>query len=309
VTEKQRRLLPYLALGTVYILWGSTYLAIRIVVREVPPFAAAAARFFCAGVVMAGIASLRSPWGRPKLRQVLDYSGIGILLLGISNAFVMWSEIRIPSGIAALIVASIPLWMTFLDGLRPGGTPWTGRVWLGVLFGLVGVTLVARPESGLAGAWTGVAALEIACFSWAIASLYAQNVPDRMPVLQAAAVEMLAASPVLLVESRLAGEDLSRFVHASPTALLALLYLVVFGSLVGFTAFAYCLNELPATTVGTYAYVNPIVAVLLGSLVLSEPVSPGLLTGAALILVAVLLSTRRAAPKATAPVAVPVEEA
>ena len=309
MTSGTRKLLPYIALGIVYVVWGSTYFAIRLVVREIPPFAAAAVRFFSAGVVMAVFAQVRSGGKRPSLRQLVDYGAIGMMLLGISNAFVMWSEIRIPSGIAALIVASIPLWMTFLDGLRPGGAPWTGRVWLGILCGLAGVALVARPETGLPVYWKGVLALQVACIVWSIASLYAQNVPERLPVLQAAAVEMLAASPLLLLESRLSGEDVSLFLSASPTALLALGYLAVFGSLVGFTAFAFCLNELPAATVGTYAYANPIVAVLLGSFFLREAVSPALLLGGVLILAAILLSSRRPAVGRPTPGVVGAEEA
>jgi drug/metabolite transporter (DMT)-like permease len=295
-----KRLLPYIALGVVYIVWGSTYLAIRIVVGELPPFAAAALRFSAAGLVMGAFAFWRH---RQKitLGQVADYAFIGILLLSVSNALVMWSETRIPSGIAALLVAAIPLWMTLLDGFRAGGERWTPRIGVGVACGLLGVGLVVRPEGDLQASWPGVLALQVACLSWSYASLRARDVPRKLPVLQAAAVEMVAASVVLLGESRLFGEDLGAFSRASGGALLALGYLAVFGSLVGFTAFSYCLNELPASTVGTYAYVNPIVAVLLGSLVLHEPVSPSLVSGAALILLAVVISTRRPASRRSVP--------
>jgi drug/metabolite transporter (DMT)-like permease len=290
-----RRLLPYLALGIVYVVWGSTYLAIRVAVAELPPFGAAALRFSAAGIVMAAFAFLRNR-DRISLRQIGDYAFIGILLLGVSNALVMWSETRIPSGIAALIVAAIPLWMTLLDRLRPHGQPWTPRIWLGIACGLLGVALVVRPESGLGTSWLGLAALQVACIAWSYASLYSQDVEKRLPVFQATAIEMLAASLVLIGESRLAGEDLSAFSRASSASLLALGYLAVFGSLVGFTAFSYCLNELPAATVGTYAYVNPIVAVLLGSVFLREPVSPSILAGATLIILAVVISTRKTPP-------------
>jgi drug/metabolite transporter (DMT)-like permease len=138
----------------------------------------------------------------------------------------------------------------------------------------------------------------VASVSWSIGSLYSQSVPRRLPLFSAAAVEMIAGAAVLFLESRLVGEDLGRFAAASTTAWTAMLYLGVFGSLVGFTAFAFCLNELPASIVGTYAYVNPVVAVLLGSLFLGEPVSAGLLAGAVLILGAVLLTTsKRHAPR------------
>lgn len=296
MSPRRKQLLPWLALFVVYVVWGSTYMAIRIVVRELPPMAAASLRFLVAGTVM-GVIALLVDRGRPRPtpRQLADYSVVGVLLLSGGNALVMWSEKRIPSGTAALIVATVPLWLTLLDGLRPGGQRWTARVWLGTAVGLSGVALVARPEAGMGtGHWVAIAALQVATLLWTVGSLYAQAVRQRLPLLTASAVEMLAGSVMLFLESRLLGEDLRLFTAASPPAWLGLAYLTVFGSLVGFTAFAYCLNELPASTVGTYAYVNPVVAVVLGSLFLGEALSPGLLAGAGLILVAVILTTMRA---------------
>jgi drug/metabolite transporter (DMT)-like permease len=298
---RHRRLLPLLALLVVWVVWGSTYLAIRVVVREMPPLAAASLRFFVSGAVLAAVALyVDRRHGRPGLRQVLDYALVGVLLLAGGNALVMWAEKTVASGIAALIVATVPMWLTLFDGLRPGGQPWTFRVWLGTLIGLIGVALVARPERGVEYAhWPAVIGLQVGALSWTIGSLYAQAVPKRLPLLSASAVEMLAGSAVLLLESRLFGEDLGQVAAASSTAWGALAYLTVFGSLVGFTAFAYCLNELPASTVGTYAYVNPVVAVTLGGLILGEPVSAGLVSGGALILVAVLLTTARRPARAS----------
>jgi len=298
MSPRHRRLLPWLALLVVYVVWGSTYMAIRIAVREMPPFAAAAMRFGASGLVMAAIAFfVDREHGRPTRRQLADYALVGVLLLAFGNAMVMWAEQRISSGITALIVGMVPTWLTLFDGLRPQGQAWTLRVWLGVMVGMVGVALVARPGGGIeAGHWPAVAMLMLASIAWSIGSLYSQSVPRRLPLFSAAAVEMIAGALLLAVESRLMREDLARFVSASPPAWLALVYLAVFGSLVGFTAFAFCLNELPATTVGTYAYVNPVVAVLLGSVFLGEPVSAGLVAGAVLILGAVLLTTTRRRP-------------
>lgn len=295
MSPRQRHLLPWLALATVYVVWGSTYLAIAVVVREMPPFAAAGVRFFVAGIAMAGIAWMKDR-GQVRLtrRAVFDYALAGVLLLGIANALVMWAEKTVPSGIAALIVASTPLWLTLLDGLRKNGQPWTVRAWVGVVVGLVGVGLVARPEGGMAaGHWGAIAALQVATLSWTLGTLRAQSVPVRLPVLTAAAVEMLAGGLFLFVESAVLREDWSLLATASSTAWGAMAYLLVFGSLVGFTAFAYAINELPATTVGTYAYVNPVVAVILGWAILDEPLSPGLVTGGLVILLAVILTTRR----------------
>lgn len=311
MVRRHHGLLPWIALLVIWTVWGSTYLAIRIVVREMPPFAAASLRFGVAGLVMAAVALVvdrRHGW--PSRRQWLDYAFVGVLLLGGGNALVMWAEKTVPSGIAALIVATVPMWITFLDGLRPGGQPWTVRVWVGTVIGLLGVALVAWPEGGVqAGHWLAVVALQVASLSWTIGSLYSQSVPARLPLFSAAAVEMLAGSAALFLESRLVREDLAGIATASPVTWGALAYLAVFGSLVGFTAFAYCLNELPASTVGTYAYVNPVVAVLLGSLVLGEPVSAGLVSGGVLILLAVLLTTMRRPAREPRPEPVPEEEA
>jgi drug/metabolite transporter (DMT)-like permease len=293
MSPRHRRLLPWISLFVIYVVWGSTYLAIRVAVRDVPPMAAASLRFFASGAAMAVIALVADrKYGRPTLRQVADYSLVGVLLLSIGNALVMWAEKTIPSGIAALIVASTPLWLTLLDGLRAGGQRWTVRAWTGVVVGLVGVALVARPEGGTAGHWGAIVALQIATISWSVGSLYAQSVPARLPVFTASAIEMLAGSAVLRFQSYVVGDDWGAFRTASTDTWIALAYLVVFGSLVGFTAFAYALNELPAATVGTYAYVNPVVAVLLGWLFLREPLTPGLLAGGVLILAAVVITTR-----------------
>lgn len=293
--RRPARLLPWLSLFVVWVVWGSTYLAMRVVVEEMPPLAAAAARFLTAGVVMALVAlAVDRPHGWPTRRQWLDYGLVGVLLLAVGNSLVMWSERTVPSGIAALIVATVPVWILLLDGLRPGGRPWTLRLWVGAAVGLGGVALVARPEGQVSpGHALAIVALQVACLSWTVGSLYAQNVRRRLPLASAAAVEMLVAGAAILAASRLAGEDWGRCAAASGRAWGALGYLVVFGSLVGFTAFAYCLNELPASTVGTYAYVNPVVAVFLGWLILAEPLTHGLLAGGALIVLSVLLTTLR----------------
>jgi drug/metabolite transporter (DMT)-like permease len=311
MTVRTRRLLPWIALGVVYLVWGSTYMAIRLVVAEMPPFAAAALRFLVAGAVMAAAAIVsRRGGGRPTSRQLRDYAVVGVLLLAGGNALVMWAETRVPSSIAALIVATVPLWLTFLDGFRPGGEAWTGRVWAGTAVGLVGVGLVARPESAVEpGHWPAVAALLAAPVCWALGSLYAKSLTRRLPLAAAAAVEMLAGSLVLVVESSVLGEDLGAFGAASGRAWLALAYLAVFGSLVAFTAFVFCLNELPAPTVGTYAYVNPVVAVILGSVFLAEPISGRLVAGAAMILGAVVLTTLKKSRAVAPPPPSPQERA
>ncbi len=181
-----------------------------------------------------------------------------------------------------------------LDGLRPHGNPWTLRVWLGTVIGLGGVALVARPDAGVSsGHWLAMLGLQVACLAWTLGSLYAQSVPQKLPLASAAAIEMVAGSIALFLLSRLFSEEASGLAAISSRGWGAFVYLIIFGSLVGFTAFAYCLNELPATTVGTYAYVNPVVAVFLGWLILGESLTPGLLVGGALIVLSVVLTTLR----------------
>jgi drug/metabolite transporter (DMT)-like permease len=307
VSPARRLHWAWISLALVWVVWGSTYLAIRVVVRELPPMAAASVRFFAAGLVMAALAAVvdrRHGW--PGWRPLADYAFAGVLLLGIGNALVMWAERTIPSGITALIVATVPLWITLLDGFRRGGQRWTVSAWLGTLIGLAGVALIARPEGSVpAGHWPGIVALQIGALSWTVGTLYVQGVRVRLPVFTASAVEMLAGSLFLVVESRVFGEDLAAFRTASLTAWSALVYLVVFGSLVGFTAYAHAVNELPASTVGTYAYVNPVVAMVLGALVLREPLSAGLVLGGALIVTAVVLTTRRRNGARPAPTSAP----
>jgi drug/metabolite transporter (DMT)-like permease len=291
----KRRLLPWIALATVWVVWGSTYLAIRVLVRELPPLGAASLRFLLAGLLMGVLAIFvdrKNGW--PTRRQWLDYSLAGVLLLTIGNGFVMWAEKTVPSGTAALIVATVPVWILLLDGLRPAGQPWTARVWIGTAIGLAGVALVARPEGGIGVSHLpAILGLQVACLAWTIGSLYASSVPRKLPAASAAAIEMLAGAVMLGVMSRVLREDLSGFSTASPRSWGAFAYLVVIGSLIGFTAFSYCLNELPATTVGTYAYVNPVVAVFLGWLILGESLTKGLLLGGALIVLSVVLTTLR----------------
>jgi drug/metabolite transporter (DMT)-like permease len=284
-------LLPWLSLSVIYVVWGSTYLAIRIVVQEMPPFAAASLRFLVAGSGLAVLA-LKADRGAglPARRALRDYAIAGVLLLAAGNAGVMWAETRVSSGLAALLVATVPVWIALLDGFRPGGQRWTSRLWFGVLIGLAGVALVARPQGG-ASEWAGVAALQFGAFSWTLGVLWVKASPQKLPTLSAASIEMLAGSAVLFLESRIAREDGTALWHASSSAWLALGFLVIFGSMVAFTAFAYCLNELPASVVGTYAYVNPVVAVALGRVVLGEPLSYSMALGAALIVFAVAVVT------------------
>ncbi len=300
----KKTLLPWIALLIIYVVWGSTYTAIRYVVIELPPRAPAGLRFLAAGFIMAGLAYLRDRGrGWPTRRQLAQYALVGAVLLGFSNGMVMWAEQYIPSGIAALIIATVPMWTTLFEGMRPGGEAWTTRLWLGGVLGLVGVGFVARPEGTLSGGHLLAAGgLALASIAWTLGAIYSQTIERKLPVFSAAAVEMIAGGAVQVLLSLAFREDWSRFAGASSTAWFAIAYLTIFGSIIAFTAFAYCLNTMPATTVGTYAYVNPVVAVLLGHFLLGEPFTRGLVIGGLLILAAVVLTTlkRRRIPKPAA---------
>lgn len=290
--------LPWLALFTIYVVWGSTYLAIRIVVHDMPPFAAASVRFLLAGLIM-GLAARHFDRGQgwPTRRQWLDYGLVGLLLLAFGNGLVMWAERTVPSGIAALVVATVPLWLTLMEGVLSRGASWTARAWLGIAIGLLGVAFVAEPGGAdFAAQWPGILALQVAALTWCAGSLYVKRVPHKLPVVSASAVQMLVGGAALVLESLAKGEDWSLMLAAPPAAWGGLLYLVIAGSLIGFTAFAYCLTVMPASVVGTYAYVNPVVAVALGFLILDEPLTRGVLWGGAMIVLAVVLATTGTKP-------------
>ena len=233
--------------------------------------------------------------GWPSRQQWFDYALIGVLLLTIGNGLVMWAERIVPSGTAALIVATVPVWILVLEGLRPHGAPWTARVWVGTVIGLAG-----RGARGAAGAGDGLAAT--GSRSWGCSSPVSRGRSARSTrsrcrrSCRSSRRRRSRCSPARSRSARCRGSwarTPRRLAAASPRAWGAFAYLIVVGSLVGFTAFAYCLNELPATTVGTYAYVNPVVAVFLGWLILGESLTPGLLAGGALIVLSVVLTTLR----------------
>jgi drug/metabolite transporter (DMT)-like permease len=278
------------ALGVVYVVWGSTYLAIRFSIETIPPLLHAALRFAVAGVVL--LAAVVAVRGRGALRatpaQLGTAAASGILLLAGGNGLVSIGEQRVPSGVAALIVASVPLWIVVLRALlRDRPSPITA---LGVLVGFSGVALLLRP-GGSSGLDLGYAALiVVAALSWSIGSLLVARRPVPADPLVLSAVQMLAGGACLLVVSAGHGE-LSGFApgQVSAKSWLALAYLIVFGSLLAFSAFVWLLGQAPVSVVATYAYVNPAVAVLLGALLANERLAGSTAVGGLLILVAVAL--------------------
>jgi drug/metabolite transporter (DMT)-like permease len=282
-----RALVAYLL---VCIVWGSTYLAIRIGVQELPPLLFAGVRFLIAGALLTGLVRLTG--GRLPVRA-RDYGVLAIvglfLLLG-GNAVVVWAEQFVESGPASVFVAAVPLWAAFFDAVIPGGgTVFTWRVAFGLALGFFGSALLAgvTPTELLSADLKGPVALTLASASWALGSVYSKRTPTESSPYAASAVQMLAGGAAITLLGLLAGE--APHWHTTARGLGALAYLVVFGSIVGFTAYAYALRHASATAVGTYAYVNPVVAVLLGWLVLDEAVTGRTIAAMVLILGAVLM--------------------
>jgi drug/metabolite transporter (DMT)-like permease len=278
-----------IAFLAVYVFWGMTYLAMRIAVEDIPPYLMAGSRFVLAGALLYAWSRRRGD-GPPTREQWRAAAVVGAFLLLGGNASVAWAEQRVPSGLAALLIGVMPIWMVALDWLRSGSRPST-QVIMGLLLGAIGVGLLVLPQGGGNGVdLLGAAVLVLAAASWAWGSVISRSAPlPRSPFL-ATSMEMIAGGVICLVVAALAGE-LQGFsvAQVSGRAGLAWLFLVVFGSLVAFTAYIWLLGVTSIAKVGTYAYVNPIVAVILGWAVLGEPITARTVIAAIVILVGVAL--------------------
>jgi drug/metabolite transporter (DMT)-like permease len=294
-------LAAWICLLIVYVVWGSTYLAIRVGVETMPPLLMAAARQLVAGLIMFPLALRHwrtTPLARrwPSRREWLGCATVGILLL-VANGVVGVGEKTVPSGLAALLVATVPLWLLGIDaGLnhaRMGLAPLAG-----LLLGLAGVALL----SGLGGdsRGTSVAGVLIilgAAAAWALGTIMARRAVIPSSAALASGMELLAGGAALLVLGAATGEFSSLHVgQVSARSWLALGYLIVFGSIVAFSAYGIAVRALPTATVATYAYVNPVIAVLLGALILNERLTPATIAGGVLIVGAVVLVVRRSPP-------------
>jgi drug/metabolite transporter (DMT)-like permease len=282
-----KALIAYLLVCTV---WGSTYLAIRVGVMHEPPMLFAGSRFVIAGLLLAGIVLATGDHLPHRLRDWRINAVTGVFLLLGGNAVVVWAEQHVESGAASVFVAAVPLWAAFFDALWPGGTTvFTWRVGVGLALGFLGSALLAGVTPGeLMGAdLAGPVALTLASASWAFGTVYSKRNPTETSPYAASAVQMLAGGVVITLLGLVLGE-VGEW-RWSAGGLGALAYLVIFGSIVGFTAYAYALRHASATIVGTYAYVNPVVAVLLGWLILREDITARTIGAMVLILGAVLM--------------------
>ncbi len=282
------------AFATLYIVWGTTYLAIRIGLdAQWPPAAFAGLRLLPAGLILLGISRMRGVPLRVSARDRRTVIVVGILLLVGGQYGTYLAEQYIGSGLAALIVALLPLWIAGAESLLPDMERPSARGYLGLVLGFAGLGILLAPRiTGISGGPTEVLGIGIeilATWLWTTGSIISKRRPVSADALVATGYEMLAASAVLIVIATLRGEW--AHVTLTPAGLGSLLYLIIIGSCVAFTAFVWLLRNAPASKVMTYAYVNPVVAVFLGWLVLSEPIDGWVIAGMAVIVAGVALAT------------------
>ncbi|HYV81895.1 MAG TPA: EamA family transporter [Pyrinomonadaceae bacterium] len=284
-----------LAFAAVYVLWGSTYLAIRLAIETLPPFLMTGTRFTLAGLILFIWAVISGERFIPPLHLWRRALVIGGLLLLGGNGGVVWSERYVATGLAALLVSTEPLWVVILNWAISRQRP-NWKVLLGVLVGLVGVAMLvgdglSRNGHSKFGLIAGGVVL-VAAFSWAAGSVYSNRRPLQVSTLMAAGMQMMSGGFLLLLLAVATGDPMRlNLAAASWTSIGAFFYLLVFGSLVGFTAYSWLLNNVAPARAATYAYVNPVVAVFLGWLIASEPLTRQMLIAAAVIIGSVILIT------------------
>lgn len=283
----------WIALLSLYIVWGSTYLAIRFAVETIPPFLMAGTRFLISGLILYVWRRLaRDP--KPTLRQWRSAIVVGLLLLLGGNGVVSWAEQYVPSGIAALIIASIPLWMVLIDTVRPAGIKPDWKIILGLLIGFGGISLLITSSSSLgveAGfAVLGVAALLLAALLWSLGSIYSRDADLPASSLLGTGIEMLGGAVGLFLVGTLSGEwQALNLTGISMSSLLGLGYLITFGSLIGFVAYVWLLRNAPLPLISTYAYVNPVVAIFIGAWLGSEALNARIILSALIIIGSVVV--------------------
>jgi drug/metabolite transporter (DMT)-like permease len=299
VSTRERRL-AYIAWIVVCVVWGTTYLAIRVALESVPVALLAGLRWATAGVLLAALLPV---FGErlPHPRTWRSIAIAGFLMAVIGNGGVVWAQQYVPSGLAAVVVAMVPFWTVVVEALLPRGERLTGRILLGLGLGFLGIVVLIWPELMIEGESgqlfvAGVIALQIACLGWALGTSYTKRNAMSVSPLSAAAMQMLL-SGVMLIGIGTATGEWSRLAFTARTA-GAMIYLVVIGSIVGYTAFVQALKHLPISTVSLYAYVNPLIAVILGTLLLSEPFSPRILIASALVFVGIAVVRTKPQPRA-----------
>jgi len=293
-TSQPRTWKVLLAFAIIYFVWGSTFLAIRVGVREVPPFLLAGMRFFVAGIVLyAWMRAKGTP--SPALREWAAASFLAILIFVLDYGLLFWAEKRVPSGIAAVMMATIPAFMAVSEIFILRTQQLTTRLGVALLVGLTGVAVLMSRTMSLGEVpidTAGACALIVAAMSWSVASALTRRLPLPEAKVMSSGSQMLAGGVLLTLTAALLGEFRGFHVQAvSHGAWLALLYLIVAGSIVGFTAYVWLIHHESPTKVGTYAYVNPAVAVLVGYFLGGEAIGPRTIFGTLMVLVSVVVIT------------------
>jgi drug/metabolite transporter (DMT)-like permease len=294
-TAPPSRLALTSAFAIIYLIWGSTFLAILFAIRTIPPFLMAGVRFLVAGSLVYAWARYVNGAAAPNRAQWRGAAAVGVLLLVGGNGLLVWSEQRVPSGVAALLVGTVPCFMALIDWLRPGGVLPSKHVVAGLFLGLVGLVWLVGPDALMGGGradFIGATAVVLGSFSWAAGSIYSRHAATPASPFLSTPMQMLTGGAVLLLLSVVLGEPWAFDVHAvSLRSALGLLYLIVFGSIVAFSAYIWLLRVSTPARVSTYAYVNPVVAVLLGWALADEALTLRVGVAAAVIVSGVALIT------------------
>jgi drug/metabolite transporter (DMT)-like permease len=282
----------YLAWATICIVWGTTYLAIRIGVSELPPMLFAGLRWITAGIIMTILLNLRG-YTFPKFQELKHLAIVGIALIGIANGLVVVAEQWLPSGLTALILSTLPFWIVGLESLLPKGPKLNWFIIVGLLLGTSGVILIFAEDLNISlelNIFLGAACLLGAVISWALGSIYWKYKHLSVRPLMGAAIQMLIAGMLQTLLGFILGEQNS--FQLTQNGFLALGYLIIFGSILGYASYIYSVSNLPLSLVSTYAYINPVIALVLGWYFLDEPLTYTVFISAGLILIGVSLVKR-----------------
>lgn len=285
------RRLAWIAWATVCVVWGTTYLAIKIALQTIPPFLMGGMRYVVAGTLLVGLVAARGH-RIPRIRDWGRLAVLGFCMLFIGNGGVVWGEQYLSSGLTSVLIATVPFWMIAVDGVLNGSRSVARRQWVGLAVGFSGIVWLVWPDISAGGVdarrvGAGVLSLQLACAGWAVGSAYTRRHVTHEDIFASAAVQMITGGVFMLAAGTLLGEW-SHLGFSGPTV-LSLFYLVTAGSIVGFAAYSYALQHLDVAIVSLYTYVNPTIAVALGTVVLDEPFDLRTAGAIAVILIGVLV--------------------
>ncbi len=299
-----KKLLFLLSLGSVYILWGSTYLAIRFALDTVPPFLICGSRFLLAGALLFPFAKYTSG-EKIKKEHIKTTAIIGLMLLFAGNGSVTWAEQYVPSGLTALIISFSPLFMVLTDWIRPGGKYPSHRIMAAIFVGLIGVALFfggdVLPQKS-AEAYTGIGLLFLAMISWSVGSIYSRSAVLPKSSLLAVSMEMIAAGLFFILLSFILREPMNWDYNISLVSALSILYLMIFGSIIAFSAYIWLLHNTSPAIASTHAFVNPVIALFLGWFLAEEIITSHTIAASAVILVSIIVITASKSGKEEQPV-------